>query len=318
MPETDDNLPMPPAALADRALAIRVGSDHDTAYQEIGKQLSDQIVEMLPADWSFEGKRVLDFGSGAGRTLRHFHDESEQAEFWATDIDEPSIAWLEQNLSPPFRTWLASEFPPLGLPLGSFDLIYAISVFTHLSDGSLPWLLELHRLLKPDGILIVTYTGRWSSEWFAREPWDEDRIGMNVLYRHREWEAGGPAVLLSDWWIDDHWGRAFEIESRVEQFHNFGWVAMRKRPVELTTDDLERPGDDPRELVALKHNIRQLQREQPAEIERALNLQAAHYETQIEALRGRVATDGGSPLRKAARRTSGSLRARLAELARRG
>jgi hypothetical protein len=39
------------------------------------------------------------------------------------------------------------------------------------------------------------------------------------------------------------------------------WAVMRKREVELTTEDLERPGEDPREFVALRHNIRQLQRE---------------------------------------------------------
>jgi hypothetical protein len=36
---------------------------------------------------------------------------------------------------------------------------------------------------------------------------------------------------------------------------------MRKRDVELTTDDLETPDDDPREFAALRHNVRQLQRE---------------------------------------------------------
>jgi hypothetical protein len=38
----------------------------------------------------------------AGRTLRHFLAEAEVGEFHGCDIDEPSIAWLEANLSPPF------------------------------------------------------------------------------------------------------------------------------------------------------------------------------------------------------------------------
>ena len=36
---------------------------------------------------------------------------------------------------------------------------------------------------------------------------------------------------------------------------------MRKREVELTTDDIERPSDDPREYAAIRHNVKQLQRE---------------------------------------------------------
>src|SRR5205807_3543218 len=35
----------------------------------------------------------------------------------------------------------------------------------------------------------------------------------------------------------------------------------RKRGVELTPEDLERPDDDPREYAALRHNLRQVERE---------------------------------------------------------
>ena len=47
--------------------------------------------------------------------------------------------------------------PPLSYPDQSFDLIYAISVFTHLNEemGN-AWLQELHRVLKPNGLLIAT------------------------------------------------------------------------------------------------------------------------------------------------------------------
>jgi hypothetical protein len=37
------------------------------------------------------------------------------------------------------------------------------------------------------------------------------------------------------------------------------WALMRKRDVQLTPDDLERPGDDAREYAALRHNPCQLQ-----------------------------------------------------------
>jgi hypothetical protein len=39
------------------------------------------------------------------------------------------------------------------------------------------------------------------------------------------------------------------------------WAVMRKRDLDLTSADLERPEDDPREFAALRHNLRQLQRE---------------------------------------------------------
>ncbi len=236
-------------------------SDPNLAYDNLGAQTKHQVVRLLTDDWSFEGKRVLDFGAGAGRTLRHFMREARTAEFWGTDIDEPSIRWMQENICPPFHAWQSTVNPPLGLEHESFDLIYAISVFTHLTDNSIPWLLELHRMLKPSGLMIATYMGQWNSEWSAREPWCEDRVGMNVLHHNRDWDSGGPTVLMSEWWVREHWGRAFEILHIAPQFHNFSWAVMRKRGVELTTEDIERPSADPREYGALRHNVKQLQRE---------------------------------------------------------
>ncbi|MFN8164247.1 MAG: hypothetical protein U0R26_10575 [Solirubrobacterales bacterium] len=68
-------------------------------------------------------------------------------------------------------------------------------------------------------------------------------------------------VLISDWWMRAHWGRAFEIIAVEPRIQNQSWALMRRREVELTVEDLEMPADDPREYVALRHNIRQLRRE---------------------------------------------------------
>jgi ubiquinone/menaquinone biosynthesis C-methylase UbiE len=83
--------------------------------------------------YDFEGRRVLDFGCGAGRVLRHFAPEAEAGgEFWGCDPYPPTIEWLKANLSPPFQFYV-SEARPLPHPDGYFDLIYAISVFTHIT-----------------------------------------------------------------------------------------------------------------------------------------------------------------------------------------
>jgi SAM-dependent methyltransferase len=127
------DLPTPPRHLASRVFGVAGWSDPVAAYHELGAQTKRQVVRLLPAGWSFEDKRVLDFGSGAGRTLRHFAGEASVAEFWGCDIDEPSIDWLQENLCPPFHAWRSPHNPPLGLEHSTFDLIYATSVFTHLT-----------------------------------------------------------------------------------------------------------------------------------------------------------------------------------------
>jgi len=285
MPSADP--PFPPFELASRVFCVEEWSDPLKAYEELGAQTKRALLDLLPDDWSVEGKRVLDFGCGSGRTLRHFLSEAETGELWGADVDAASIEWMQEALCPPLHAWRSAAGPPLGLEHGSFDLIWAISVFTHLTTTSIPWLLELQRLLKPDGLLIATYMGRWNSEFFAGEPWDEDRVGMNVLGHDRDWDLGGPAVLISDWWVRAHWGRAFEVLEIAPQIHNMSWALLRKRDVELTTEDLEMPEDDPREYLALRHNLRQLQREldlarrrsqEIEERERALNELRREYE----------------------------------------
>jgi SAM-dependent methyltransferase len=230
-------------------------------WERLGPETKTALLDLLPSDWSFEGKRILDFGCGAGRTLRYFMSEAETAEVWGVDIDAASVDLLRDTVCPPLHVMRSEHMPPLALDGGSFDLIWSISVFTHLTTNSIPWLLELHRLLKPDGLLIATYMGRWTSELLAGEEWDEDRIGMNVLRHNHPADDGAPLVLISDWWMREHWGRAFEVVTVAPQIHNQSWALLRKRDVEITAEEVARPGDDPREYLALHHNLVQAQRE---------------------------------------------------------
>jgi SAM-dependent methyltransferase len=247
-------------------------------WESLGPETKTALLDLLPAEWSFEGKRVLDFGCGAGRTLRHFLPEATTAEFWGVDIDAVSIDLLAETVCPPLHVMQSGHMPPLELESSSFDLIWSISVFTHLTDNSIPWLLELHRLLKPGGLMIATYMGRWTSELLAGEPWDEDRIGMNVLRHLHPASDGAPLVLISDWWLREHWGRAFEVLAIEPQIHNQSWAVLRKRDVAPTVADLERPGDDSREYLAMRHNLLQAQREIEALTESGARALAASNE----------------------------------------
>jgi SAM-dependent methyltransferase len=168
-------------------------------YQAIGRHSRARLERLLPADWSWEGKRVLDFGCGAGRTLRHFLEEAEHAEFCGCDIDGPSIDWLTEHLAPPLHVFRSGELPNLPQPDGYFDLVYAFSVFTHLSDEWAGWLLELHRVLKPDGLLFATFLTEPHWQTYEQGAWDEDRVGMNVIKKWNPWDTGGPLVFHSEW-----------------------------------------------------------------------------------------------------------------------
>jgi SAM-dependent methyltransferase len=261
-------MPYPPLELAHRVGSLEGAAEPLEYYDQLGRRIRDEIVGRLPSEWTFAGKRILDFGCGAGRTLRHFGSEATESEVWGCDIDEASIDWMREHLCPPLHVLVNRPEPPLDQPSSSFDLIWAISVFTHLTDTWSEWLAELHRLLNANGLLYLTFMGSGMSELIAGEPWDENRFGMNVFKYGQSWDLGGPMVMHSPWWIEAHWGRAFEIVSLVpdgfasEPSHGHGSVLMRKRDRQITPQMLERigPGDS-RETQAMAHNLKQLQAE---------------------------------------------------------
>jgi SAM-dependent methyltransferase len=258
-------LPVPPFELASRVGSLEDYDDPTAVYEIFGKAIKDDLVAGLPEGYSLDGRCILDFGCGAGRTLRHFVAEETGAELWGCDIDVDSVEWLKGNLVPPLNVFRNGEEPPIDQPDGKFDLIYCVSVFSHLTRHWADWLLELHRLLKPDGLLLATVMGRGFSQSIAQEEWDEDRVGMMVLAPGQAWSAGGPMVFHSPWWLRAHWGRVFDIVSLGEAGfavpdpdNGQGLVVMRRKDVRLTPDDLRRVSDDPREAAALDHNVDRL------------------------------------------------------------
>jgi hypothetical protein len=101
-------------------------------------------------------------------------------------------------------------------------------------------------------------------------------------------------VLMSDWWVDAHWGRAF-APVRREPVHGQTWALLRRREVEVDVARLREPSDDPRELAGLAHALALVE----ADRERALGELRGHYE-------GSLSWRVTRPLRAAA----GSLRRR--------
>jgi SAM-dependent methyltransferase len=260
--------PFPPYELASRVGSLDDAPNPWAHYAAIGRASKADLLAALPPGFSLEGKRVLDFGCGAGRTLRHFVADRCPGEFWGCDIDSASIAWLQEFLDPPLHPFVNGELPPLDQPEEMFDLVYCVSVFTHLTRSWSAWLLELHRVLKPDGLLLASFMGEGQSKVVAGEEWDEDRVGMLTLRPGQAWEAGGPMVLHSPWWIHEHWGRLFEIHSLTPYGFpgapagvGHGMVAMRKKDVRISEAELEAPSNDPREATASVHNVAHLSRE---------------------------------------------------------
>jgi ubiquinone/menaquinone biosynthesis C-methylase UbiE len=151
------HLPLPPAALR-----FRVHGDLDLySFMETGRQCSADIRSALARIGkdldSYED--ILDFGCGCGRILMWFDPARRAARFYGSDIDSEAINWSRDRLpSVDFR--INGQLPPLPYANENFDLVYAISIFTHMrEDYQFYWLEELKRVVRTGGNVLLTVRG---------------------------------------------------------------------------------------------------------------------------------------------------------------
>jgi SAM-dependent methyltransferase len=146
-----DGVPLPP-----RRLMVRVAGTADADwFLRSGRAGYDAIAAHVPLA---ETPDVLDFGCGCGRVTRYFRAHAGTVA--GSDVNGDAVAWCRTNL--PFARFETNGLaPPLAYADASFDLVYALSVFTHLTaDLQLAWRDELARVLRPGGRLLVTTHGR--------------------------------------------------------------------------------------------------------------------------------------------------------------
>jgi SAM-dependent methyltransferase len=113
---------------------------------------------------------VLDWGCGCGRLTRYFLRDGTNVS--GIDIDPDNIAWCVQNLHSTAFT-VTDLLPPTSFKDQSFDLVIANSVLSHLTLNAMEqWLQEVHRLLKPGGLALLSYHGNFSLAGFCSKTED--------------------------------------------------------------------------------------------------------------------------------------------------
>jgi len=209
---------IPPAWL----IQAFTGSPDTIDHIESGKRSAGFYVDLydrLCGDYD-DVKRVLDFGCGCGRVLSRMPTGG-GVRYFGVDLHEAALQWLRTTM--PEATFLAgSEMPPVEIGAEEIDLVYSVSVLTHLDreqEGA--WLDEWHRLLRPGGHVIATFR---AEDWVEQNTIARQKQAIRQAWsandgfcyqKHRYWEGIFPEFYSGTYQTIDYvrstWGKRFEI-----------------------------------------------------------------------------------------------------------
>jgi len=224
----------PPEGVPPKILRLRVGSTNVKNHESIGAVVCSNLLDILAHHQVTltPQMRVLDFGCGSGRVVRHMAPQC-PAPIDASDIDAEAIAWAKANM-PNLAAWhVNTEWPPLPFEDRRFDLVYATSVFTHFpEDMQFAWLEELRRVTKRDAWLLLSVHGpslvppnQPDSASMATEGFCFVRgvptYGLPDFYR---------AAFHSEGYVRRTWSKVFRIEAYLKAGINRNQDLVVARP----------------------------------------------------------------------------------------
>ena len=214
-----NNAPQPPVRLQER---VGGSKDYIHTAAQIATLVMTYVGKYKPV---FESGSILDWGCGCGRVITQLMKFVSPERLYGCDIDSAAIAWDKQNLPGPNFTRV-DPYPPTDYPDCSFDVIYGISVMTHLDENTqMLWLRELKRIARPGAILALSVMGEklratrmpaslantFAEKGFAT--FVPDYSDWLSEFSHHEYYQEAFHTLD---YITINWGRYFEVVEYVE------------------------------------------------------------------------------------------------------
>jgi SAM-dependent methyltransferase len=227
--EGKDGFPLPPPEVVHLTAGLYGYLDH---FYDTGRQAARCLRDIATRHQVglTEVGSLLDFGCGCGRVLRHWR-RFEQISLAGSDYNPCLVDWAQQNL--PFASYRTNGLTPgLDFEDEAFDLLYAISVFTHLPEPlQFGWMAELGRVLKPGAHMILTLHGK--SRLPELTPTEVERFNEGALIVHETSLAGSNLcnAYHPESYVRNILARDFELLAFLEHgapFANQDAVLIRK------------------------------------------------------------------------------------------
>ncbi|MBI5000080.1 MAG: class I SAM-dependent methyltransferase [Euryarchaeota archaeon] len=166
-------------------------------YQDLGKNRAiselDELTKLLPSH-----AKILDAGCGTGiPDTKYLHDSGYNVV--GVDFSDEMLRVAKENL--PHVTFIKQNITELDFPDNSFDGLISFSVIIHIPrEKHKPLFQQFHRLLKPDGILLVSMA--WSE-------WEEigEFCGEKMFWSHYKPETSLQTIkdsgfsIIKDWLV---------------------------------------------------------------------------------------------------------------------
>lgn len=205
------------------------------AYYDGGKQTARWVESLLDDHKRFRKKKILDWGCGPARILRHLPEAfGRGCMYYGTDYNAKTIKWCQENIEG-IDFQVNGIDPPLNYESGFFDAIYGISIFTHLSpENHKKWYDELMRVSKKGAVLLFTTQGNaFKAKMSKKERIQFDKGELvargNVKEGHRVYSTFHPTPYLTTLFsrkseiLKHRIGR--QVEWGVEQDY---WILKKK------------------------------------------------------------------------------------------
>ncbi|PQJ80395.1 class I SAM-dependent methyltransferase [Polaribacter porphyrae] len=180
--EKNPNVILPP----DFYLYETFSLNYDKFYTN-GKPTAEWLINHISEFKKIENLSILDWGCGTGRVIRHLPNILEHSNLiFGTDYNKKYVKWCSENLNG-IQFKLNDLKPPLDFENNSMDVIYGISIFTHLSERlHFSWMKELTRVLKNKGILFLTTHGNVHSFKLLDEEKTAYNSGKLVIHNYKK------------------------------------------------------------------------------------------------------------------------------------